>query len=165
MKEVKTKRGRIGFGQENIILSENHLDYFRNLYRELWKDGKGHHMVLTFLIVFALSYGLTIILASLLFLDPGDFLVFGASAMVIYGSVWIVQRMRGFTTDRKIRYDSIDSVKFVEGRKWFTCPRFIIRYGEENKRYITMHSHLIPGVEDRVEKIKKGFQDKEVEVS
>lgn len=165
MKEVKTKRGKIGFGQEKIILNENYLDYFRNLYRELWKEGEHHHMVILFLIVFAFSYGLTMIVASLLFLSPGDIMVFGVSAVLVYGSVWVLQRLRGFTTDRKIRYDSIETVELVRGRKWFTCPRFIVRYGEDSRRYVSMHSHLIPGVEKRIDEITEGFEAHGIDIN
>lgn len=165
MEEVKTKRGRIGFGEENIILDENYLDYFRNLYRELWVEGEHHHMLSLFILVFVASYGFAMLGLLFLMMDFSQLLVLAAASASVYGAIWVVQRRRGFTTDGKIAYGDISEVEFVEGREWFTCPRFIIRYGDDSKRYISMHSHIIPGVDDRVEKIEEGFTDREISVS
>ncbi|MFB6116776.1 MAG: hypothetical protein ABEK10_04680 [Candidatus Nanosalina sp.] len=164
MKEVKTKRGTVGFGKEKIILEESYMDYFRNLYRELWKEGEHHHMILVFLMVFALSYGLTMTVAALM-LQPSNLMVFLLISAAVYVVIWIIQRSRGFTADRKIRYDEISKVNLVRGSKWLTCPRFVVAYGEGDRRYISMHSHLIPGVEERISEIKDGFNDNGIEVS
>lgn len=168
MDEVKTKRGKIGFGEEKILLDENYLDYFRNLYRELWKEGEHHHMLTMFLLAFAFSYSLTMLIAMALFVDLQQLVFFAVTAVTVFTGIWILQRQRGFTTDKKIMYDDIRDVKLVRGRKWITCPRFVITYGEEgaeSRRYIAMHSHMIPGVEDRIDEIKENFEYRDIEVS
>ena len=167
MEEVKTKRGKIGFGEEKILLEENYLDYFHNLERELWHNGESHHKLGYALFAFALSYTVVMIVAAAFFLNLQSLIVFAVSATVVYGLIWMLQRKRGFTTDNKISYDDIEEVKLVEGRNWLTCPRFIISYGKEEgekHRYIAMHSHMIPGVNDRIDKIEENFNSN-VEVS
>jgi hypothetical protein len=168
MDEVKNKRGKIGFGEEKILLEENYLDYFRNLYRELWKEGEHHHMLTLFLIVFAFSYSATIFAAILFYLGIRQLVIFIGTVLVVFGVIWTVQRLRGFTTDLKIDYSDINTIRFVKGRNLITCPRFVIKYGEEGKqkrRYISMHSHMIPGVEDRIDRIKENFESRDIEVS
>lgn len=168
MEEVKTSRGKIGFGEEKVLLEENYLDYFRNLYRELWVEGEHRHMLTMFLIVFAFSYSATIFAAILLYLNINQLVIFVALAATVFGVIWIIQRLRGFTTDGKISYDGVQEVRFVEGRSLITCPRFVIRYrseGEEKRRYVSMHSYMIPGVEDRIERIKENFNSQGIEVS
>lgn len=163
MKEIKTKRGKIGFGEEKILLEENYLDYFRNLYRELWKDGERHHMLTLLLLVFAASYSGTMLVAMMLFMDLQQLAFLGAAVVVVFGLIWFMQRLRGFTTDKKILYEDIRRVTLVRGRNWITCPRFVIEYGDEegeNRRYVAMHSHMIPGVEDRIEQIRDNFESR-----
>lgn len=168
MEEVKTKRGKIAFGEEKILLEENYLDYFHNLERELWHNGESRHKLGLALFAFTLSYTVVMVVAAAFFLNLQSLLVFSASAVAIFGLIWLVQRRRGFTTDNKIFYSDIEEVKLVEGRNWLTCPRFIIKYQKEEtlkKRYVAMHSHLIPGVDKRIQNIKKNFESKEIELS
>ena len=160
MRQVKTKRGRVAFGEDNVVLTENYLNYFRNLYRELWVDGQTHHKASLFALTFAVSFGLTVSMLSLMMLSIDVILVLLASFVSFYGFVWVVQRFRGFTTDRKIPYDDIDDVRLVEGKSWLTCPRFIISYGDDKRRYVSMHSHLLPGVSSRIEEIEEAFEEK-----
>ncbi|EGQ42784.1 MAG: hypothetical protein J07AB43_07720 [Candidatus Nanosalina sp. J07AB43] len=160
LRQVKTKRGRIGFGEDNVVLTENYLDYFRNLYRDLWVEGKTHHKASLFALTFAISFGLTVSMLSLMMLSIDVLVVLLASLVSFYGFVWVVQRFRGFTTDRKISYDDIEDVRLVEGKSWLTCPRFIISYGQDKRRYVSMHSHLLPGVSSRIEEIEEGFEEK-----
>jgi len=164
MKEVKTKRGTIAFGEENILLEENYLDYFRNLYRELWEEGEHHHMLTMFLLVFAITYSAVMFVSVSLLVNLNYLLGFITTATAVYALIWSIQRKRGFTTEGKISYEDIKQVKFVEGKNWFTCPRFIIEYGQDKRRYISMHSHMIPGVDDRIEEIKSSFESKDVEI-
>lgn len=168
MEEVKTKRGKIGFGEEKILLEENYLDYFHNLERELWHNGESHHKLGLALFAFTLSYTVVMVVAAAFFLNLQSLLVFAASVTVVYGLLWMLQRKREFTTDNKISYDDIQEVKLVEGRNWLTCPRFIIKYQKEEtlkKRYVAMHSHLIPGVDERIQNIKENFESKQIKVS
>lgn len=167
MEEIKTKRGKIGFGEEKILLEENYLDYFRNLYRELWVEGEHHHMLTMFLLVFAMSYSAVMFIAMAVFIGLQNLFVFGASTIGVFGLIWLIQRKRGFTTDKKIFYEDIKDVELVKGRNWLTCPRFIIKYQVEDstkKRYVAMHSHMIPGVDDRIRRIKENFESNEIEI-
>lgn len=168
MEEVKTKRGRIGFGQDKAIMSENYGNYFRNLYRELWKDGDKNSKLIMAMILFVLTYTFTMIASIIALLNTTQLIILLSTGVIFFGILWVVQRVRGFTTDIEIPYNSIESVKLVKGRKWLTCPRFIIRYIKDDKmrkRYISMHSYLIPGVEDRIELIKENFESEGIEVS
>lgn len=164
MKEVKTKRGTIAFGEKNILLEENYLDYFRNLYKELEEEGEHHHMLTMFILVFAITYSAVMFVSMSLLVNLNYLIGFIATATIVYALIWGIQRKRGFTTEGKISYEDIKQVKFIEGKNWVTCPRFIIEYSESKKRYISMHSHMVPGVDERIEKIKDNFKSKDVEL-
>lgn len=164
LRQVKTKRGIAGFGEESLILSENYLDYFRNLYTELWVEGEEHHKISLLFMVFAVSFGFTLSGLAVATMNSYSLLIILASLVCSYGLVWVFQRYRGFTKQGKISYSDIDSVDFVEGTKWLTCPRFVINYDNGRRRYISMHSYLLPGVEDRVDSIVDGFEENGFEV-
>jgi len=75
---------------------------------------------------------------------------------------WIHKLENGFTSEKFIHKSEINSVDFNPGKKWITCPRFIINYqddGEEKKRYVIMPTHLIPGVDKDIEEMKHKFEN------
>ncbi len=167
MKEIPTKRGRITFGTEKVMMEESWTDYLRNSYEGFWENGE---------LVDKLFFALTLAFVS----SAGSFLAvayfnapllaqINAAAMVLIlaFAVMIYEHWNNVEKAKFIKYSEIESVKLVEGLKPVTCPRFIIDYrrdGKENMRYVTMPIELMPGVEDNIREIIDQFDDKGIEV-
>ena len=63
--------------------------------------------------------------------------------------------------------EKINYVEYVEGFTPFTCPRFIVKYDENEvtkTRYIVMPTKLMPGTEEAVNGIKNELEEKDVQV-
>lgn len=165
MDEFRIKKGQCVFGSDRIMLEESLTGHFRNLF-DMWYEGETRHKAIFAASVFAVFFSFSII---------GNFLMLasvkaiGAFTLLLLAVLLISYAHKyehGFTNAKFIQNDDLESVKFVEGRRWLTCPRFILDYSEDGKgkkRYVIMPTHLIPGVEEDIEGIKEKFEEMDVE--
>ncbi len=167
MDEVRIKKGSCRFGSDRFMLDESLKSYFSN-FTDMWEKGFLKHKVIFSAAVFVLFFSLSFSINLMLGASPTQ-LVFFITALLL---VLLVSKghsfHHGFTREKMISWDQIQEVEFNPGMKWVTCPRFIVKYrenDEEKRRYVIMPAHLIPGVEADIEKIKENFQDRDIEVN
>lgn len=167
MEEYRTKRGTAAFGSNRVIMEESISTYIRNFVDSMWYKGDlRQNMAFVFILALVL-YAIELIFFFLLNATFTQRVIYVSSVAAFMLAVWTVEHFRGFTDEKFVEYETINSVKFIEGRKWLTCPRFILKYSsedEEKKRYITMPHELLGDVEKDVEEIKKEFRSRDIEV-
>lgn len=166
MEEYRIKKGECVFSSDRMMLEETfsgQISHLLDLWRHGDRDSRLAFVVSTFAVFFSISF-----VASYLVVASFTRVTFLAAALT---SVLVLseahQRLYGFTREKFIHKEDIESVEFKEGVRWLTCPRFIVNYvedGEEKKRYVIMPTHLLPGVDEDIEELKEKFQDMEVEV-
>lgn len=167
MEEYRTKRGTITFSSGKVMMEESIRTYFTNMYRGLWKKGGIKDKIFFTLSVGILAFSTSFV--ALAFITAPVYLKMNALSFVLAGilAVLLYEYQHNVEKEKFIEYSDIESVKFVEGLKLLTCPRFIIRYskdGEEKKRYVTMPMHFVSGLEDDIYEIKEAFKEQDFEV-
>lgn len=164
MESYRTKRGDVVFGAEKILFEESYLQYFRNLYRDLWENGGFRQKGFFATAIFAYAYTFAVFTSFFFSASFSIRLNVAGGIIGIMLVVWLVQKLRGFTTEQFIDLEDIEKVSFVEGQKWVASSRFVVSYGDGKKRYVTMPSSIISGVEQNIEEVREEFESREIEV-
>lgn len=165
MDEFRIKKGECVFGSDRIMLEESLTGHFRNLL-DMWHDGGLREKIIFSASVFTVFFSLFFIGSYLIRASFVELVMFSTGMIAILLVSFAHKYEHGFTSDKFIQNDDLESVTFVEGRRWLTCPRFIINYsqnGKGKKRYVIMPTHLIPGVEEDIEDMKERFEEMDVE--
>ena len=168
MDKFRTKRGSVTFSNTKVMMEESLKAYFTNMFEGLWEKGGAKEKIFFMLIVAFLSFCTSFVAAAFYSAPLYIKLSLSAFLLSIALAIMIYEHLNNVEKEKFIAYENINSVKFVEGIKLITCPRFIIKYekdGEEKTRYITMPMHYVPNVQKDIESIKKAFKQKEVEVA
>jgi hypothetical protein len=166
MKSYRIKKGSCLLSSERIMLEETLSGYVSHLL-DLWRDGDRSSRAAFVVSIFALFFSLSFVVN---YLVVGSFIrvtFFTAGLLSVLALSEAHMRLYGFTRDKFIEKEDVQSVKFNKGIRWLTCPRFIVNYeedGEEKKRYVVMPTHLLPGVEEDIDGLKAEFEDLGVEV-
>ncbi|MFB6241600.1 MAG: hypothetical protein ABEJ36_02245 [Candidatus Nanosalina sp.] len=167
MDEVRVKKGFCRFSEDQLMLEETVSGYVSNML-DMWRDGGNRERAVFTLIVAVLGFSFSAVFTFIMTSSPIQLMTFSVLLIAALLSAWIHKKYHGFTSDKFIPLEEIDSVRYVEGNKWLTCPRFVINYadgGEERKRYVVMPTHFLPGVREDVEEMKRQFEDRDIEVA
>ncbi|WP_414837560.1 hypothetical protein ACK3SF_04785 [Candidatus Nanosalina sp. VS9-1] len=167
MEEFRTKRGRITFSNGKVMMEESIGSYFTNMYRGLWEEGGVKEKLIFTFSIAVLSFSASFVASA--FITAPLYLKMGAVSLILAAvlAVILYEYVNNVEREKFIDYSDIESVKFIEGIKLLTCPRFIIAYsdnGEKKRRYVTMPMHFVKTVEDDVESIKEAFEEHDIEI-
>jgi hypothetical protein len=165
MEEFRIKKGECVFGSDRIMLEESLKGHFSNLF-DLWYEGETRQKAIFAASVFAVFFSLSIIGNFLMLASVQAIAAFAVMLVAVLVISWTHKYEHGFTSEKFVRKENLDSVNFVKGRRWITCPRFILNYsedGKEKKRYVIMPTRLIPGVDEDIQGIKEKFEEMDVE--
>lgn len=167
MEEFSTKRGRITFGTEKIMMEESIKGYFKNSFNGFWEKGGINEKIFFLVMVGLTSFSLSILVASFVFAPIQIQFDVAAVIMVLALSVMIFEHWNNVDRAKFIPYDNISYVEYVEGMTPLTCPRFIVKYDKEDvekTRYVVMPTKYMPGVKDDIESIKNNFEENNVRI-
>lgn len=153
MESFRTRGGQCKITEDTIQIDNSYVGRIKRHYDEnrllslLWVISIPLWALYLFMMddweMLALGLGISLAVA-------GAYLTFG----------YLYNYVRDFTYDDQIQRDAIETVKPVEGTKWISRPRFIVKYeqeGERKNRYIQMPSKFGYGDEE-FEKAKELFR-------
>lgn len=168
MKAYRTKRGETVFGEEKVLMEESILGYFENLYQGFWKEGDNNDKIYFGSVIALIVFAAVTVFNALYWgvRTTGAILILNIAG--IWALIWFLQRLRGFSKEKRIFYDQINEVKAIEGTRWFTCPRFIIKYDSDDKkksRYLVLPTLFMEGVEESFESIIDEFESRDITVN
>jgi len=167
MQEHLTKRGKITFGTEKVMIEESIKAYFTNSFKGFWKDGDVNEKIFFLTMTGLLSFSISFILASFFFAPLDIQLDIAVLFITLALAVMIYEHWNKVDREKFIPYKSINYVEYVEGIDYLTCPRFLIKYSkndEEKTRYVVMPSNFMPETEENIEEIKQEFEDRDIQI-
>jgi hypothetical protein len=167
MESYMTRKGSCSFGSDSIVFRESHLKYLANMVEGFWENGEMWERLFLLSAVALMSYAATYAAVLVVFAGRRIQSVLLVVLLTLGATVWIYHRVKGVTKKKAVEFDSIESVKFVEGRKAVSNPRFLINFEEDDKekvRYLIMPNRMMPGIEDEIEAVRKEFEDRDIEV-
>lgn len=158
-----TKTGRCEIDGDALRLVEQPGGNVRTMYDGVLRRGPLWRRLGLVVLYLGLFAGLALVVVT----APWTGFVVAAAALALLGVSWYRSRRHGFTDDREIPLDAVDSVVAREGLPMLTRPRFVVRYdddGERKRRYVLLPSGLYEGTDDAFEAGKRQFERRGIAV-
>lgn len=164
MDKIRIKKGEAVFGSEKIMLEESLQGHFSNIL-DMWREGDRLQKAVFIGTVFLGFFSLSFVLNFLLRASIRQIMFFATGLTSVLLIALVHKYLEGFTSEKVIQKENINSASFKPGKKLITHPRFILGYredGEEKKRYVMMPISLMPGVEKDIEEMKEKLENLDI---